>query len=231
MVRSPATAHPPKTALRDPVCGMSVCADAEFRTEHAGREYLFCSRDCRDRFQANPERYLPETSADPAASSDEAADTPMTLHRRATRAAGKRRALRSPCPDGSCATGVPLYTCPMHPEVRQGHPGACPKCGMALEPRTLTVEEQNPELIDMTAGTMADANVSMSPTTAGPCGLLLPARQRPSRIGIVLARAPSSCPYCSRWIGMAHRTPPKPQGDIPDRGRRAGRHPPRRHRR
>ena len=43
------------------------------------------------------------------------------------------------------------YTCPMHPEVRQIGPGACPKCGMALEPETVTGEEEdNPELVDMT---------------------------------------------------------------------------------
>jgi Cu+-exporting ATPase len=42
------------------------------------------------------------------------------------------------------------YTCPMHPEVVQDHPGNCPKCGMALEPRTVAVEEPNQELIDMT---------------------------------------------------------------------------------
>jgi len=35
------------------------------------------------------------------------------------------------------------YTCPMHPEVRQDHPGNCPKCGMALEPVTFSVEEKN----------------------------------------------------------------------------------------
>jgi Cu+-exporting ATPase len=45
--------------------------------------------------------------------------------------------------------GVSSYTCPMHPEVVQNHPGNCPKCGMALEPATLTVEEKNVELIDM----------------------------------------------------------------------------------
>ena len=45
--------------------------------------------------------------------------------------------------------GVP-YTCPMHPEVRQMGPGACPKCGMALEPVEVTAsEEPNPELADM----------------------------------------------------------------------------------
>ncbi len=42
------------------------------------------------------------------------------------------------------------YTCPMHPEVQQAEPGACPKCGMALEPLTLTAEEDNSELKDMT---------------------------------------------------------------------------------
>jgi Cu+-exporting ATPase len=43
------------------------------------------------------------------------------------------------------------YTCPMHPEIVRNGPGNCPICGMALEPRTVSVdEEQNPELIDMT---------------------------------------------------------------------------------
>jgi P-type Cu+ transporter len=42
------------------------------------------------------------------------------------------------------------YTCPMHPEIVRTEPGHCPICGMALEPRTVTVEEDNPELRDMT---------------------------------------------------------------------------------
>jgi Cu+-exporting ATPase len=43
------------------------------------------------------------------------------------------------------------YTCPMHPEVVQDHPGACPKCGMALELRTISLEDAtDPELADMT---------------------------------------------------------------------------------
>ena len=48
------------------------------------------------------------------------------------------------------APGDAVYVCPMDPEVRQDKPGACPKCGMALEPRTVTLEEDNPELTDMT---------------------------------------------------------------------------------
>src|SRR5436309_7695651 len=44
-----------------------------------------------------------------------------------------------------------IYTCPMHPEVRQRGPGNCPKCGMALEPRTVgPVDGPDPELVDMT---------------------------------------------------------------------------------
>ena len=43
------------------------------------------------------------------------------------------------------------YTCPMHPEVRQVGPGACPICGMALEPAEVTADAgPNPELVDMT---------------------------------------------------------------------------------
>ena len=42
-----------------------------------------------------------------------------------------------------------IYTCPMHPEVRQAGPGVCPKCGMALEPEMPSSEEtENPELRD-----------------------------------------------------------------------------------
>ena len=48
-------------------------------------------------------------------------------------------------------TGARSYVCPMHPEVRQSEPGACPKCGMALEPEFVTLDEApNPELGDMT---------------------------------------------------------------------------------
>jgi Cu+-exporting ATPase len=44
-----------------------------------------------------------------------------------------------------------IYTCPMHPEIRQEGPGSCPICGMALEPERVTLDEgPNPELVDMT---------------------------------------------------------------------------------
>ena len=53
--------------------------------------------------------------------------------------------------DAAAADPQAEYTCPMHPEIRQIGPGACPICGMALEPVAVSLEEQpNHELIDMT---------------------------------------------------------------------------------
>ena len=53
-------------------------------------------------------------------------------------------------PNDDAAAGT-IWTCPMHPEVRQDHPGACPICGMALEPAQVTADAgPSPELIDMT---------------------------------------------------------------------------------
>jgi len=50
--------------------------------------------------------------------------------------------------------GAPHYTCPMHPDVISDRPGACPKCGMALEPIVASasdlIDAPNPELVDMT---------------------------------------------------------------------------------
>src|SRR5262249_55139185 len=54
------------------------------------------------------------------------------------------------------------YTCPMHPEIVRNQPGGCPICGMALEPRTVTLDEgPNPELVDMTRRFWIAAALSM----------------------------------------------------------------------
>jgi Cu+-exporting ATPase len=55
-----------------------------------------------------------------------------------------------PAEPTSDAAGT-VYTCPMHPEIRQDHPGNCPKCGMTLEPiMPSLIDEANPELADFT---------------------------------------------------------------------------------
>ena len=55
----------------------------------------------------------------------------------------------APAQEQAPAAAGTVYTCPMHPEIRQDHPGNCPKCGMTLEPLLPELEEQeNPELRD-----------------------------------------------------------------------------------
>ncbi|HSF47904.1 MAG TPA: HAD-IC family P-type ATPase, partial [Burkholderiales bacterium] len=57
----------------------------------------------------------------------------------------------APQPSAPTAEGGVIYTCPMHPEIRQIGPGNCPICGMALEPAAPTIEAgPSPELVDMT---------------------------------------------------------------------------------
>jgi Cu+-exporting ATPase len=53
-------------------------------------------------------------------------------------------------PEPRAAPSDAIYTCPMHPEVRQRGPGSCPICGMALEPLVVTLDEDDSELRDMT---------------------------------------------------------------------------------
>jgi Cu+-exporting ATPase len=55
----------------------------------------------------------------------------------------------APAPAQAPAAAGTVYTCPMHPEIRQDHPGNCPKCGMTLEPLLPDLEDDdNPELRD-----------------------------------------------------------------------------------
>ncbi len=55
----------------------------------------------------------------------------------------------APKPEVAVAPKGTIYTCPMHPEIRQDHPGSCPKCGMSLEPLIPTLDNKaDPELLD-----------------------------------------------------------------------------------
>lgn len=63
----------------------------------------------------------------------------------------KKDTERADCIDGSCEIESEdiLYICPMHPEIVRNKPGACPKCGMSLEPMVVQPEKENEELDDM----------------------------------------------------------------------------------
>ena len=102
----------------DPICDMQVDpANAAGKHDHAGRTYYFCSVHCQKLFSSDPVKYL--TAAE--ARSKEPVPPAQDHHQH------HQPATAAP------ASGAD-YTCPMDPEVRQSGPGACPKCGMALEP-------------------------------------------------------------------------------------------------
>ena len=76
-------------------------------------------------------------------------------------------------PQQVAAPGV-TYTCPMHPDIIRDHPDVCPSCGMALEPRTVTIEEgPNPELVDMSRRFWASAALTV-PLLIGAMGGFIP---------------------------------------------------------
>jgi Cu+-exporting ATPase len=129
------------TKTIDPVCGMTVDpATAKGGSfDHAATTYWFCSPGCRTKFASDPDGWLARGPRSMAAVS-----APIQLTHRAPDAA--------PSTHAASSTQHSLeWTCPMHPEIVSATPGACPICGMALEPKTMTAEEpENHELKDMT---------------------------------------------------------------------------------
>jgi Cu+-exporting ATPase len=130
----------------DPVCGMQVDpAKSKGSFEYEGTIYHFCGLRCLEKFKSDPDGYLargvPERS--PTKSS-----APMPV-----------------------AAAASLYTCPMDPEIRQNHPGACPKCGMALEPlapiqpasKTEYVCPMHPQIVRAEPGSCPICGMALEP--------------------------------------------------------------------
>lgn len=109
--------HHSEHAVKDPVCGMSVDPHtAEYRSQHAGKTWYFCSSRCQSKFEEAPEKHLDKAQV----------------------------------PAEPVAPGT-MYTCPMHPEIRQLGFGDCPICGMGLEPEQVSLDDgPSAELTDMT---------------------------------------------------------------------------------
>jgi Cu+-exporting ATPase len=105
-----------QTEVHDPACRMKVDpSKAAASLNHEGVTVYFCGQGCAAKFRASPEKYL---QAKPDAA-------PLKPPAKAE-------------PQGE-------YTCPMHPEIKQPGPGSCPKCGMALEPATVTAPAKRTE--------------------------------------------------------------------------------------
>jgi Cu+-exporting ATPase len=150
---------------------MTVDEATALRAERDGKPFYFCSEHCRKKFldqpQSPPNR--PAQQSHPHAEHSHDHEQPATT----------------------------LYTCPMHPEVQQDHPGNCPKCGMALEPKTVSaVGEENPELTDMSRRLWIGAALAL------PVFLLAMAHMIPA-----LRHESWVMGDTSRWIQFALSTP------------------------
>lgn len=140
---------------KDPVCGMNVDpVKASAQETHAGKTYYFCCSHCREKFRAEPEKYLTPREEQPKIKAEAglkqyACPMDPEVRQNAPGACPKCGMALEPDVIAFSPTKTE-YVCPMHPEVVRAEPGVCPKCGMALEGRTVSVEEeQNPELKSM----------------------------------------------------------------------------------
>ena len=148
----------------DPVCGMNVDPPrAAGKHEHNGQTYYFCSQHCLAKFKEDPDKFLSQQESH---------------HRGHVHAASPdARGHGEAHPAHTAKTvqpGEAVYVCPMDPEVHASKPGACPKCGMALEPETIAapatrieyVCPMHPEIVRDEPGSCPICGMALEPRTA-----------------------------------------------------------------
>src|SRR6266498_387027 len=143
--------------MTDPICGMNVEPERAAGSHvHNGQTYYFCSRHCLAEFKEDPERFLKSPAAGHAAHGE-----------------GHSHAQAAPSKAKGNETEQGVYVCPMDPEVRESKPGACPKCGMALEPaapaaplvKTEYVCPMHPEIVRAEPGACPICGMALEPRT------------------------------------------------------------------
>ena len=137
---------------------MTVEPGRALSTSWQGKTYFFCHPGCVEKFEADPERYVPVPAvAGTASAASKATAAPGSyvcpmdpeVREESPGACPKCGMALEPETPGTPQTKTE-WVCPMHPQIVRDAPGSCPICGMALEPRTVALEEtENPELVDM----------------------------------------------------------------------------------
>ncbi len=178
----------PRSGEIDPVCGMTVQPDRAAATvDHEGKTYYFCAKSCAQKFSLDPEKYLkpaPKLVEDPVCHMkvDPAHAAGAVMHNGDAYyfcsqgcvhkfEAEPEKYLHPQLPP-QAAEGV-LWVCPMDPEVREPKPGACPKCGMALEPESIAPPAMKTEY----TCPMHPEVVSDHPGSCPKCGMALEPRE------------------------------------------------------
>ncbi len=207
----------PTPTERDPVCGMNVNpATAKHVHEYDGNKYYFCCAGCGEKFKANPQGYLNQGNLNPPAPKSSplvilgmpAPKPPAAAHMHGI--AISRAPEAGPTPDAQGPrtevesrkpeAGSPIsYVCPMCPEVRQSKPGACPSCGMALEPEMPVVATLTQYTCPMHPEIVRD-----QPGSCPICGMAL----EPRTVTADTGENPELVDMTRRfWIGVALTTP------------------------
>jgi len=176
------------TQVIDPVCGMKIAPEkAAGSHDYKGETYYFCSKSCLAKFRENPENFIqpkPDAKADCCSHQ---AHKPL------------KTAVETP-PENSKNVE---YTCPMHPEIVQIGPGNCPICGMALEPKTISLDDEpDAEYLDMKRRFWISAVLTV------PVFVLAMAEMLPDFHTVV-------SPKISLWIQFALATPVVFWGGFP----------------
>jgi len=129
--------------------------------DHAGKTYYFCCAHCLEKFRARPEDYLAPRPA-PGAGLHMIGRAPAPP---AKSASAKSAAVNAPASAAS-------YVCPMCPEVRSPRPGACLRCGMALEPEMPVAATRveytcpmHPEIVRAGPGSCPICGMALEPRT------------------------------------------------------------------
>jgi P-type Cu+ transporter len=142
---------------RDPVCGMNVnSGTAKHVHEHEGRRFYFCGGHCVEKFKANPSQYLNQSASSGLVTLGMPGPMPPA------------RVPEAPAQKSDAGS----YVCPMCPEVIKDRPGACPSCGMALEPavplaarRTEYTCPMHPEIVRSGPGSCPICGMALEPRT------------------------------------------------------------------
>jgi Cu+-exporting ATPase len=159
-------------------------ATAAGKFDYDGETYYFCSVHCQKLFQTDPAKYLAAAEARRSAQA-----TPQAAHPH-----------RHPAAEVKSQFSGAIYTCPMDPEVRQQGAGACPKCGMALEPLDIAAALTKTEY----TCPMHPEVVRDEPGSCPICGMALEART----VSLTEEKNPELEDMTRRfWIGVVFSLP------------------------
>jgi Cu+-exporting ATPase len=170
------TQEPAAAKAVDPVCGMFVDpGKARGRADYKDKTYFFCCPGCEAKFKAEPEKYLAPKS--PSSGLVQLGGMTQTKahhdhhdHHAVLSAIAPANVAQTSAAPAAQQAGSPVYICPMDPEVRASKPGACPKCGMALEREMQVMAEKveytcpmHPEIVRDAPGNCPICGMALEP--------------------------------------------------------------------